>query len=523
MADAVNLQFQVRQNNEELQDFLKDLYQWEDEVQTKDKLLVNSKTPADSSHPVRNKPRKKKPKSILKQTPTETKLKGSDFQAWDKYDVDKALKEIDDEEDLETHSTSDDSEDEDIVEHRRLQQALFEKEKGNDLFKEGKYEAAINRYTTAIGLDPYNAILPANRAMALIKVQRYGAAIQDCDTALELDNTYVKAYARRASAKQSLGRLKEAMEDYEQLLNVEPGNKQALDGIEKVTKMLAKQSQGSSKKEGQPIAELPKKPMKRYLIEEIGSASSDEEELGLDKDSQNTSLEDTSGLIQTLNHLSLPSQAPVNNTTSVPVKTIGENTEYSKTIEDHNHLTKPANTDEHDTDTASQHESSEPLQHRPTISKETSTGTSSLTTTVPSNSCHNGEATIWELTPPLSSIQFQTTWKRLEKNPELLYSYMKIIPPDHLPKVLGESVESSFLMKIFSILSDFYVRDCRSVFNELKNISQVKRFSMTLMFLSTKEKSVINDLFDYMEKLSDNEKTFTDNELHALKIKYGVR
>ena len=47
MADAVNLQFQVRQN-EELQDFLKDLYQWEDEVQAKDKLLVNSKTPVDS-------------------------------------------------------------------------------------------------------------------------------------------------------------------------------------------------------------------------------------------------------------------------------------------------------------------------------------------------------------------------------------------------------------------------------------------------------------------------------------------
>ena len=43
----MNLQYQVRQNNEELQDFLKDLYHWEDEVQAKDKLLVNSKTPAD--------------------------------------------------------------------------------------------------------------------------------------------------------------------------------------------------------------------------------------------------------------------------------------------------------------------------------------------------------------------------------------------------------------------------------------------------------------------------------------------
>ena len=48
MADAVNLQYQVRQNNEELQDFLKDLYKWEDEVQAKDKLLVNSKASVDS-------------------------------------------------------------------------------------------------------------------------------------------------------------------------------------------------------------------------------------------------------------------------------------------------------------------------------------------------------------------------------------------------------------------------------------------------------------------------------------------
>ena len=67
---------------------------------------------------------------------------------------------------------------------------------------------------------------------------RYGAAIQDCDTALELDNTYIKAYARRATAKQSLGRLKEAMEDYEHLLKLQPGNKQALDGIEKVKQVL---------------------------------------------------------------------------------------------------------------------------------------------------------------------------------------------------------------------------------------------------------------------------------------------
>lgn len=43
---------------------------------------------------------------------------------------------------------------------------------GNALFKEGKYEAAINCYTTGIQFDPTNAVLPANRAMCLLKLKR---------------------------------------------------------------------------------------------------------------------------------------------------------------------------------------------------------------------------------------------------------------------------------------------------------------------------------------------------------------
>ena len=40
------------------------------------------------------------------------------------------MQEIDDKEEMETRSTDeDDSEDEEIIEHRRLQQALYEKEK----------------------------------------------------------------------------------------------------------------------------------------------------------------------------------------------------------------------------------------------------------------------------------------------------------------------------------------------------------------------------------------------------------
>ncbi len=43
---------------------------------------------------------------------------------------------------------------------------------GNDLFKEGRYELAVECYSKAAELDSLNAIMPANRAMALLKLQR---------------------------------------------------------------------------------------------------------------------------------------------------------------------------------------------------------------------------------------------------------------------------------------------------------------------------------------------------------------
>ncbi len=46
--------------------------------------------------------------------------------------------------------------------------ALFCRQ-GNQLFKEGWYDKAIEAYTEGMESDPYNAILPANRGMALLK------------------------------------------------------------------------------------------------------------------------------------------------------------------------------------------------------------------------------------------------------------------------------------------------------------------------------------------------------------------
>jgi len=44
---------------------------------------------------------------------------------------------------------------------------------GNRCFKEGRYDEAVECYTQAIGRDSNNAVLYANRAMALLKQEKW--------------------------------------------------------------------------------------------------------------------------------------------------------------------------------------------------------------------------------------------------------------------------------------------------------------------------------------------------------------
>ncbi|EDO30468.1 predicted protein [Nematostella vectensis] len=242
---ALNLQMQVRRNTEELGDFLKDLDRWEDDIKSKDEDLKISKTSGSTVGracfrlpPVRNQAKKKKVKKnkdVSKDQKMKSRISSYDYRSWDKLNVDELINDLEEKEEMETLTSSDDGDgdemldddDEQAEEERRLQRALLEKDKGNDFFKIGRYKEAINCYTTAMQLDPNNAIFPANRAMALLKVERHGAAELDCDLALSLDYSYTKAYLRRGKARSHLNKLHESLSDFKEALRLEPGNKQA--------------------------------------------------------------------------------------------------------------------------------------------------------------------------------------------------------------------------------------------------------------------------------------------------------
>lgn len=82
---------------------------------------------------------------------------------------------------------------------------------GNAHFAAGRFVEAIECYTLAMNAAPRMAVLPANRAMALLKLRRYAEAEADCSAAIALDGGYTKAYLRRASARMELGRLADAV------------------------------------------------------------------------------------------------------------------------------------------------------------------------------------------------------------------------------------------------------------------------------------------------------------------------
>jgi tetratricopeptide (TPR) repeat protein len=102
------------------------------------------------------------------------------------------------------------------------------KQKGNELYTQKSYTAAVEAYSKAIELDSGNALLYNNRAAAHLMLLQYKEALHDTDTAISLDNGLSRAYFRKATALKGLGRLDAALTAVQAGLVFDATNKAAL-------------------------------------------------------------------------------------------------------------------------------------------------------------------------------------------------------------------------------------------------------------------------------------------------------
>ncbi|XP_022903047.2 dnaJ homolog subfamily C member 7 isoform X1 [Onthophagus taurus] len=103
--------------------------------------------------------------------------------------------------------------------YKRAKLLKKKKDEGNDAFKNCRFQDALNLYTEALKVDPFNkktnAKLYFNRATVYSKLNKLADAVSDCTSALKLDDNYLKALLRRAKCYMDLGEYEEAVKDYE--------------------------------------------------------------------------------------------------------------------------------------------------------------------------------------------------------------------------------------------------------------------------------------------------------------------
>ena len=115
----------------------------------------------------------------------------------------------------------------DAVKWLRIVQKLDRmKEEGNSEFKAGRHQAAIQKYTEALEIDPtnksMNAKLLQNRAQCKIKLKQYDDAIADTDRAVSLDPGYNKARKTKANALGQAGKWDAAVKEWKSIQELEP-------------------------------------------------------------------------------------------------------------------------------------------------------------------------------------------------------------------------------------------------------------------------------------------------------------
>eukprot|EP00210_Caulerpa_lentillifera_P005410 g5172.t1 len=161
---SIASQRQIRENALEAQDFLHDLDDWRNSVQSKDRELLSAS--------------KVKKHSLSTGDGTDSPMTESDLAD-------------------ELRNT------------------------GNVFFRDGNYTKAIEFYTQSIQKHR-TCVCLANRAMAFLKMQSFPEAEVDCTEALKLDGTFLKAYQRRSVARKEQQKFRAALEDAEYAMRLDP-------------------------------------------------------------------------------------------------------------------------------------------------------------------------------------------------------------------------------------------------------------------------------------------------------------
>mmetsp|Transcript_35260 Transcript_35260/g.64490 ORF Transcript_35260/g.64490 Transcript_35260/m.64490 type:complete len:211 (+) Transcript_35260:98-730(+) len=127
--------------------------------------------------------------------------------------------------------------------------AATAKARGNDAYRNGQYDKAVEEYSKAIARDAKDHTLFSNRSAAYVSLRKYKEALEDATSCVALKPDWPKGYARKGKAEFELGLLTEAKRSYMKGLEHDPYSEFLIDGkndVEKVERRRAAAARKSS-------------------------------------------------------------------------------------------------------------------------------------------------------------------------------------------------------------------------------------------------------------------------------------
>eukprot|EP00656_Telonema_subtile_P044922 TRINITY_DN5118_c0_g1_i2.p1 TRINITY_DN5118_c0_g1~~TRINITY_DN5118_c0_g1_i2.p1 ORF type:complete len:454 (-),score=156.29 TRINITY_DN5118_c0_g1_i2:149-1510(-) len=259
-------QMQIRNNANNMHAFFNDLNEWQDTIKTKDQKLrdgeeidapgfyelldddgdllqdVNPEVLGEAELAEHAKATAEK---FVDQTRIRPKTY-QEYNEWDKFNVDEQLKAFDEQqrdEDLTQKKKAAldrqrANNEKRMAKRSKKQEADDLKEEGNQAFRNGDLDEALECYTLSILANPNLFSSYSNRSAVLHKLGRAADAESDADMAIKLNKRFTKGYLRRGAAREALGKLEDALRDFQHAVTLEPSNKETRKQVRRVKKSL---------------------------------------------------------------------------------------------------------------------------------------------------------------------------------------------------------------------------------------------------------------------------------------------
>ncbi|RYO88838.1 hypothetical protein DL766_009376 [Monosporascus sp. MC13-8B] len=127
---------------------------------------------------------------------------------------------------------------------RTVQKLDRMKEEGNAAYKASRWQAAFEKYSAALEVDPSNkstnSKILQNRAMCRLKLKQYLEAIADCERAISLDPSYLKARKTKANALGLAEKWEDAVREWKSIQELDPEDRTIAKEIRKAELELKK-------------------------------------------------------------------------------------------------------------------------------------------------------------------------------------------------------------------------------------------------------------------------------------------